>query len=457
MAITAATGENRHKILDTSTKKSKSMTRSSKYSPHSINRLGAIAGALLLAGCGQEASTPANETASAIATFSASNPSQFARHDTRVTWPLSELGLTAENAKNLVARSGNTLLSGQLIDTDGDVAADSFSALIDLDALEVLEIELLGDANLVSEVERRAPRTRAEISIKEGGQWNGKRYEGGEFVNVETVTLPAQYTDHSEWIRYEGPGIESDRVAYRIYLDWRNGFDIFGKKQPGLKLQDIGLDGYDSYHEMSNWGADILKVGDSLGMGGFGFWDGEQVIRVEQTDGRSATVNSSGLILSSFAIDYSGWTLPEFKTNLNANFSMSAGSPLVHVTLKTSETLPNMAVGLGKHDAAELITGDLGDDSGWAYLATFGQQTLFDDGLGEFILYRKSDARQLVDDPHNHAIVMKDTGAGLEYYFGAVWSGEAQGISERGAFETFLTQEIEKLAQPVLLARNTEQ
>ncbi|WP_226704697.1 DUF4861 family protein [Microbulbifer elongatus] len=432
------------------------MTRSSKYSSHSIHGLGAIAGALLLAGCGHEASTTANETKSAIATFSASNPSQFARHDARVTWPLSELGLTPEKAKNLVARSGDALLSGQLIDSNGDATADSFSAVINLDILETRKIELLDDASLASEIEEHAPRTRAEISIKEGGQWNGKRYEGGEFVNVETVTLPAQYTDHSEWIRYEGPGIESDRVAYRIYLDWRNGFDIFGKKQPGLKLRDIGLDGYDSYHEMSDWGADILKVGDSLGMGGFGFWDGEQVIRVEQTDGRGATVNSSGQILSSLAIDYSGWALPDLKTDLDANLSMSAGSPLVHVTLYTSETLPNMAIGLGKHDAAELITGDLGDDSGWAFLATFGQQTLFDDELGKFILYRKSDARQLVEDPHNHAIVMKDTDGGLEYFFGAVWSGEAQGISDRGTFEKFLAQEIEKLAQPVVLVRNTE-
>src|SRR5690606_41170855 len=64
-------------------------------------------------------------------------------------------------------------------------------------------------------------------------------------------------------IRYDGPGIESDKVAYRIYLDERNGFDIFGKKTPDLVLQDVGLDGFESYHHPAPWGMDILKVGAS--------------------------------------------------------------------------------------------------------------------------------------------------------------------------------------------------
>ena len=34
-----------------------------------------------------------------------------------------------------------------------------------------------------------------------------------------------------------------------------------------MVLPEVGLDGYDSYHEMSDWGADILKVGNRLGMG----------------------------------------------------------------------------------------------------------------------------------------------------------------------------------------------
>ena len=116
---------------------------------------------------------------------------------------------------------------------------------------------------------------------------------GGSFKNVNHVTNPPQYTDHSEYIRYEGPGIESDMAGYRVYLDWRNGFDIFGKTTPGLVLQDVGQDGYDSYHEMSDWGADILKVGQSLGMGGYGYWDGNKTILVSEVAERSTTIRES--------------------------------------------------------------------------------------------------------------------------------------------------------------------
>jgi len=46
----------------------------------------------------------------------------------------------------------------------------------------------------------------AEISIKEGGKWEGRKYIGGTFKNVESVKLAPEHTDHSFDIRYEGPG-----------------------------------------------------------------------------------------------------------------------------------------------------------------------------------------------------------------------------------------------------------
>ena len=39
--------------------------------------------------------------------------------------------------------------------------------------------------------------------------------------------------------------VESDQVGYRFYLDWRNGFDIWGKVSPMMMLKKTGLDGFD--------------------------------------------------------------------------------------------------------------------------------------------------------------------------------------------------------------------
>ena len=77
-------------------------------------------------------------------------------------------------------------------------------------------------------------KTYAEISLKEGGKWEGRKYVGGVFKNVQKLKLAKEHTDHSFDIRYEGPGWESNKIGYRLYLDWRNAIDIFGYDCPQL-------------------------------------------------------------------------------------------------------------------------------------------------------------------------------------------------------------------------------
>ena len=117
---------------------------------------------------------------------------------------------------------------------------------------------------------KTATKTYAEISIKEGGHWEGREYIDGYFKNVESLEVPSQHTDHSWFIRYEGPGWENGQIGYRLYLDWRNAIDVFGKKVDSIVLPYVGQDGFDSYHEPANWGQDILKAGKSMGIGGYG-------------------------------------------------------------------------------------------------------------------------------------------------------------------------------------------
>jgi len=66
----------------------------------------------------------------------------------------------------------------------------------------------------------------------------------------------------------EGPAWENEKVGFRNYFDLRNGMDIFGKKTIEMVLDGVGL--HESYHEMQEWGMDILKVANSLGAGAIG-------------------------------------------------------------------------------------------------------------------------------------------------------------------------------------------
>lgn len=402
--------------------------------------------AMVFSGCG-ERPAPVAETPAAnegpLATITLSNPSGFARQDEAASFSFDELGLS--DGANFRVMSEGSEVSSQASDTDGDGNADALHFVTDYAPGESKVFEIVeGDAAIP------AKRTQAEVSIKEGGAWKDRKYVGGEFTNVDEVTPPPQYTDHSEYIRYEGPGIESDKVGYRVYLDWRNGFDVFGKMTNELVLQDVGLDGYASYHEPADWGLDILKVGEAVGIGGYGYWDGEKVIRVSETSGRATRVVENGALGSTLEVTYDAWNTGSVTTDLRATLSMAAGSRLVHTRLETSPDLDNIAIGIVKHPDAELLQGDL-EISGhaWTYVATWGPQALADGDLGLVLLFRKDARDEQTEDEHNIVSVMELGDGRLEYYFGAAWSEEPNGIATREAFVEWLEQEAEKLTMPL--------
>ncbi len=382
----------------------------------------------------------------AIAQIEVSNPSAFARPDTLVRLSFEQLGVTAGP---LQVWEGNAARPTQLLDDDGDGRPEGLAFLADLGAAATHSY--LVNRRAGSAVPQRA---HAEVSIKEGGAWQEKKYVGGTFRSVRHVTMPPQSSDHNEYLRYEGPGIESDHVGYRVYLDWRNGFDIFGKKTSAMVLPNVGLDGYESYHQMADWGADILKVGESLGMGGFGTWNGKKTVLVSDVAERSTTILSDGPIHASFVLDYKGWktgarTVDATTVDLLATLSMQAGSPLVDVALETSVTsgrLDNLAVGLVTHPAAEVMAGDL-DVTGeaWSYLATFGRQTLFEgDHLGMVLLFRKMDLVEQTKDEGSQVLVLRPRGKKVSYAFGALWSGQKGGVQTREELQAFLAAEVER-------------
>lgn len=381
---------------------------------------------------------PGPEPSTAVAELEAANPSAFARPDTLISFTLDELGVT--DGPLQVWEDAHPRPT-QLLDDDGDGHPDRLVFLADLGAAATHRYA----------IDRRPadgpaePRAYAEVSIKQGGEWQGAKYVGGAFANVEQVTVPPQSTDHSEYIRYEGPGIESDVVGYRVYLDWRNGFDIFGKKTSALVLQNVGQDGYESYHQMADWGADILKVGQSLGIGGYGWWDGAKAVLVSDVAERSTTIRSEGPIHSSIEIGYRGWNTGATTVDLTAILSMQAGSPLVDVALTTSAPLDNLAIGLVTHPAAQTMTGDL-DVTGhaWSYFATFGPQTLFDDNLGMVLLFEKMDLVRQTQDESSQVLVMRPRGNRLSYAFGALWSGHQGGVQTRAELEALLAAEVER-------------
>lgn len=361
--------------------------------------------------------------------------------DTEILQQIASLGPELS-----VQESGKELPFQRITDNSG---LNKLLVLSSLNPGETKEITLTG-ADTPPEFQ---PLTQAEISIKEGGEWvwvtkeNGNEqyeYQGGTWKNVSEFAVPEQHTDHSFDIRYEGPGWESDKIGYRFYLDWRNAVDIFGKKVDTLVLQHVGLDGFDSYHEMSDWGVDVLKVGNSLGIGSIGHWANSSANRVEKTDKLYSRIDYSGVLESKITTIYSGWETAEGKTDLTARLSIRAGSYLTKTELELSESLENICTGIVKHPEAVLLTPE-NNDGQWSYLATFGLQTLQEDYLGMAVFYKKTDLIETTEDELSHVVVLKPTDNKLTYYFGAAWEHDRSGVKTEKEFREFLDRQMELL------------
>ncbi|WP_339075228.1 glycoside hydrolase family 88 protein [Teredinibacter turnerae] len=422
-----------------------------------------VSASLLMQSCMQQQTSleQANtEQSPSIAVLAVANPSAFERPSEQIYLSFNELGIEGTHA--LVVRDKKAQLPLDVIDKDGDGNEDGIVILVSLKSGAKKELVISRASAPISRSDQKL--TQAEISRKHGGDWNThpkkpefKAYDGGVFENVTQLTPPDFYTDHSNWIRYEGPGIESDKMAYRLYLDERNGFDVFGKTTPQPILQRVGLDGYESYHSMTEWGMDLLKVGDSLGAGGFGFWQNNQVQAAIPAETRTATIRNNTNTYSSFSIDYQNVHIGQNQLNISALLSMQAGSELVHTQLAMSNASNDFVIGTVKHPNTELLLGDMnipGDS--FTYLASWGPQSLDGGQLGLAVLFRKRDFNKIVDDKKSYAAHMKTRGNQLDYYFVAVWDGETQEpIKSADQFDAFLKRETEKLTQPIRVRLQT--
>jgi rhamnogalacturonyl hydrolase YesR len=424
----------------------------------------------MLVACNTE-KLPAAKTAAsssyAIASIEVTNPSGFAREQEPLYFSFYDLGLALddEKTKHLVAQEDGKILPSQIIDTDNDNKPDTLLITSDLAIAKKHQLKIISDAGI--KVPAIKKQTQAEISIKEGGQWKDKVYENfTHFKNVQKFTPPPQYTDHSYFIRYEGPGIESDKVAYRVYLDWRNGFDIFGKKTNDMVLQNIGKEDYEKYHHDAPWGQDILKVGKTLGAGGYGFWNEKSVDLVSTVKTWDATIVENGALYSDFNIKYNEWKINGHTFDVSSDLSMNAGSRLVHTRLKitghnpppgntdpraqVNKDLPNIAIGVVKHPNTKLILGPENiSGSAWTYAASWGKQSLSsqDSYLGMAVIFRKGDRQKQTEDEGSYVSVMDTGGGDLDYYFVAAWDQEKNGIKTEAEFKAYLDREVERLTK----------
>jgi rhamnogalacturonyl hydrolase YesR len=377
-------------------------------------------GAFLLAGAAMidmEAPHP-------VVTLTLHNPLKRERMDARVEIPQP---LSPRNAADWVA-----VLDRQIVPLQSTPAG----------AIAVLDVPAKASAHF-------------EIRRRFGFDPPPKHYAGalipvkvaGQYENVPVLQVPPSHAIHDDLLPFEGAGWESDRIAYRVYLDKRFSTDIFGKKLPGPILNFIGRGG-PSYHDEADWGMDIWRVGDRLGAGGLGVLRNGMATQLGEMKDMRAAVAESGPVLADIHVDCTGFDAAT--KNLSADFQIAAGSRLFTATASAPGVL--LVAGFAKWPDTTFITSPKGA-KGWAYFATWGVQSEFGhDVVGAALFYPVREIARTGDDGRSVYVVFKNP-AKARYAFAGVWARDGGGLSDEASFRAYLDRSAAELSHPVFVTK----
>jgi len=161
--------------------------------------------------------------------------------------------------------------------------------------------------------------------------------------------------------KIEGLGWESERVAFRVYLDPRNAIDLYGKRRPTLQLAMYAAPDY-IYHDESPEGRDIYKVGDAIGIGSVAALVDGKVIKVAEVKERKWRIVASGPVRTIVELEYDGWNAGGKIIDLRSRITQWAGERgFTHTIFANSAD--DLELLLGRLASSRLIsTGREGDE-----------------------------------------------------------------------------------------------
>lgn len=156
---------------------------------------------------------------------------------------------------------------------------------------------------------------------------------------TEEVLLANQVYKKLGFQKYQtdGPTWENDKVGFRHYLDGRNSKDVFGKKNPAITPENVGINSQgaveDNYHQMHDWGRDIFPVGNSAGLGGYGLLVGNEINRLgilandtlNNVEKTTFKIISEGPVNSVLSYNYKNWTASGNKYQVQETTSIWPG------------------------------------------------------------------------------------------------------------------------------------
>ena len=353
------------------------------------------------------------------------------------------------------------LIPGQVDDLDKDGKWDEAAILVNLAPNENSKIKIkIIESNNYPVFDKR---TNLRLGI---------RQDDGSFKEVDNYkALPC--SDGFEIIaQAESVNWENDKIAFRVYFDCRNVKDLFGKLKPELIIDKIQTPELPSYHELADWGMDVLHCGSSLGAGGLALLRNDSLYRLGSTEVYEYVKITEGPVRSVFELRYSGWNVAGEKLSAVERISVYPGKYWFEsdVTLNDCKTGDQIVTGIVtsklKREPFEMRS-----DS-FQCIGTHDIQSLNDDELGMAVLIPAGEAgkvgrtsninffelgeKTVVEKNFSQSISetyyigqLFKTGVPAKHYFFSVWGHEKEQWKTEDGFKKYIAEEAVKLSFPL--------
>ncbi|MDA8693086.1 DUF4861 domain-containing protein [Saprospiraceae bacterium] len=253
----------------------------------------------------------------------------------------------------------------------------------------------------------------------------------GDYIAKSKLTVPQDLPIQFKWIMFEGPVLENDLVAYRFFADSRNRIDIFGKKVSDLVMDTVSWE----YHNIMDWGSDILMVGNSLGLASPAIFFQDSLYTLSNCKEKTIEIidnkNKKSTIRTTFIqLDIEGQVF-----DLVQDWSIEACQPWSELNLKViNGKLPDgmsFATGIVKH-LPEVVQGETTD---YFYAMNWGKQSFHKENLGMAVLAEKKYQPEPIVDDLNHAYVFKNANNEVRYRFLSVWEKDNNMVKDATGFK----------------------
>lgn len=249
----------------------------------------------------------------------------------------------------------------------------------------------------------------------------------GDYIAQKQLTLPTNLVAQSKWILFEGPVLENDLVAYRYYADSRHRFDIFGKTVSALVMDTVSW----KYHDIMDWGSDILKVGNSLGMGSPAIYDGDSLYTFSDCREKKLEILQNEENIAAIRTLFIGLKIKGQEFDLIQDWSIRPGQSWSEIHLKViNGNLPEgmyFATGIVKHLPAIKI----GETAEYFYAMNWGKQSFHQENMGMAISAPKAYQLKTIADELNHAFIFENAKNEVRYRIISAWERDNNGVKKK--------------------------